>query len=79
MSTANQNESRFKSDTAPEITPDEAKFVPIEAFNIEKNEKNRSFFFILLSGLYKDFVEFDRNYCSADPNQDCVEYLLFNS
>jgi len=77
MPTKMKSARRVKN-SSTHVAPDEAKFVSREAFEIEKNGKNRTFMFVLLRGLYKDFLEFDRNYCSANPHQDCVEYLFFN-
>ena len=47
-----------------------------EAFNAEKNAKNKAYLFILSNGLLDSFADFCRDYHSCDPHRDCVEYLL---
>ena len=47
-----------------------------EAFNAEKDAKNKAYLFILSNGLLDHFADFCRNYHSCDPHKDCMEYLL---
>ena len=47
-------------------------------FLIEKNAKNKAYFFILSHGLLKQFSEFSKNYQSNYPHKDCFNYLLSN-
>lgn len=47
-----------------------------EAFNAEKDAKNKAYLFILSNGLLDRFADFCRDYHSCDPHKDCVEYLL---
>jgi hypothetical protein len=56
--------------------PTERNTVSIEAFNIEKNAKNKAYCFILSNGLFDRFAEFCKDYHSDDPHRDCLEYLL---
>lgn len=50
--------------------------VPYHKFEIEKNAKNKAYYFILSNGLFEAFMEFCETYRSSDPHKDCVEYLL---
>lgn len=50
--------------------------VPYHKFEIEKNAKNKAYYFILSNGLFEAFMEFLETYRSSDPHKDCVEYLL---
>jgi hypothetical protein len=56
--------------------PDGAKSVPYSKFLIEKNAKNKAYYFILSNGLLGRFTKFCENYDSDDPFRDCVDYLL---
>nr|DAJ57629.1 MAG TPA: hypothetical protein [Caudoviricetes sp.] len=60
-------------------TPSSARTVSYQEFEIEKNAKNKAYFFILSNGLYDAFREFCNNYHSSDPHKDCLEifYLKF--
>ena len=58
------------------VTPNSAKTVSIEAFNIEMNAKNKAYYFILSHGLLNQFSDFCKNYYSSNPHKDCVDYLL---
>ena len=59
-----------------QATLTERKTVSIEAFNIEKNAKNKAYYFILSNGLLNQFSIFCQNYYSDNPHMDCIEYLL---
>ena len=50
-----------------------------DRFNIEKNEKNRAYHFILSRGLYDDYAEFCRTQSSDDPHGDILSMLSTNS
>lgn len=47
-----------------------------EAYKVEKDAKNKAYYFILSNGLLDSFADFCRDYHSCDPHKDCVEYLL---
>lgn len=51
-------------------------FVPKVKFETEKWVKNKLFYFILIHGLYDEYVEFSKAYKSEDPHKDCVRWLL---
>lgn len=62
----------------PTSTPISAKTVSYRKFEIEKNAKNKAYFFILSHNLLNEFEEFCKNYHSDDPYKDCLELLLSN-
>lgn len=47
-----------------------------EAYKVEKDAKNKAYYFILSNGLLDRLADFCRNYHSCDPHKDCIEYLL---
>ena len=47
-----------------------------EAYKVEKDAKNKAYYFILSNGLLDRFTDFCKNYHSCDPHKDCIEYLL---
>ena len=47
-----------------------------EAYKVEKDAKNKAYYFILSNGLLDRFADFCRDYHSCDPHKDCIEYLL---
>lgn len=59
-------------------TPNSAKTVSYRDFEIEKNAKNKAYYFILSNGLLEAFAEFCKTYHSSDPHKDCLEFLLSN-
>lgn len=52
------------------------KRVSYKKFEIEKNAKNKAYYFILLRGLMNDFSRFCKNYNSDNPHRDCIQFLL---
>lgn len=44
-------------------------------FEIEKNAKNKAYYFILSHGYYYEFREFYRKYQSGNPHKDCLGVL----
>lgn len=46
-----------------------------DEYLIERNEKNKAYYFIIKHGLLERFAEFCRDYKAADPFEDCIEYL----
>lgn len=56
--------------------PNSAKTVSYEKFEIEKNAKNKAYYFILSHNLLNEFVEFCKNHDSSDPCKDCLEILF---
>jgi len=69
---ANVNNSNVQS------TPNSAKTVSYQKFEIEKNAKNKAYYFILSNGLFEAFAEFCKNYHSSSPHKDCFDCLLSN-
>ena len=45
-------------------------------FNVEMNEKNTAYYFILSNGLLDDFVGWSKKNRPNDPHWDCVNYLM---
>ena len=60
------------------FAPNSAKTVSYRKFEIEKNAKNKAYFFILSHNLLNEFAEFCKTYHSNDPHKDCLEFLLSN-
>ena len=58
------------------FAPSSAKTVSYRKFEIEKNEKNKAYYFILSNGLLEAFTQFCKDYHSCDPNKDCIDFLL---
>jgi len=75
MTKSNENYSTANNSTRI-VTPTERNTVPIEAFNIEMDAKNKAYFFILSHGLLEQFSEFSKSYRSGNPHKDSVDYLL---
>jgi hypothetical protein len=71
----NENASKANNSSRTR-TPAGRNTVSIEAFNIEKNAKNKAYSFILSYGLSDRFVKFSKNFHSGDPHRDCLEYLI---
>ncbi len=69
------NENASNTQGVSTSTPSGAKTVPIEAFNIEMNAKNKAYYFILSNGLFEQYCEFCRNYKSGNLHHDCLSYL----
>lgn len=66
------NNSTLKS------APNSARTVSYRKFEIEKNAKNKAYYFILSHNLLDEFAEFCKNYRSSDPHKDCLDFLLSN-
>lgn len=47
-----------------------------EAFEIEKNAKNKAYFFILSHGLLDEFAKLCKDYHSDNPHEDCKKLIL---
>ena len=47
-----------------------------EAFEIEKNAKNKAYFFILSHGLLDEFAKFCKDYHSDNPHENCKKLIL---
>jgi hypothetical protein len=69
----NASKAKYSNHTS---TPTERNTVQYSKFLIEKNAKNKAYFFILSHGLLEHFSKFCKNYHSSNPHTDCVEYLL---
>lgn len=79
MTMPKYNEIRVKENNSTLTTaPNSAKTVSYEKFEIEKNAKNKAYYFILSNGLLEAFAEFCKNYHSSDPYDDCLKFLLSN-
>lgn len=48
----------------------------VRKFKIEKDAKNKAYYFILSNGLLDKFIAFDREYKSDDAHKDCIKWLL---
>lgn len=73
------NEIRAKANNSNRnFAPNSAKTVSYRDFEIEKNAKNKAYYFILSNGLLEVFAEFCKNYHSSDPHKDCLKFLLSN-
>ncbi len=73
------NEIRAKANNSNRnFAPNSAKTVSYHDFEIEKNAKNKAYYFILSNGLLEAFAEFCKTYHSSDPHKDCLEFLLSN-
>lgn len=73
------NEIRVKvNNSSHDFAPSSARTVSYREFEIEKNAKNKAYYFILSNGLLEKFAEFCENYHSSDPHKDCLELLLSN-
>jgi hypothetical protein len=77
MTKRNENASEVKHSNHTS-TPTERNAVSIEAFSIEKNAKNKAYYFILSHGLYDQFSKFCKNHHPDNPHGDCSEYLISN-
>ena len=62
----------------PTSTSAPRKRVSYRKYEIEKNAKNKAYFFILSHNLLNEFAEFCKTYHSNDPHKDCLEFLLSN-
>ena len=69
-----KNASRLSN--TPQSTPTERNTVTYSDYLIEKNAKNKAYFFILSHGLLDYFAAFCQTYRSADPDRDCVNFLI---
>lgn len=58
--------------------PISARTVSYRKFEIEKNAKNTTYYFILSHNLLDEFAEFCKSYRSSDPHKDCLDFLLSN-
>lgn len=58
------------------FAPNSAKTVSYSKFLIEKNAKNKAYFFILSNNLLKEFQKFCAEYKDIDAHKACVELLL---
>lgn len=73
------NEIRVKSNNSTlKSAPDSARTVSYRKFEIEKNAKNKAYYFILSHNLFNEFAEFCKTYRSSDPHKDCLDFLLSN-
>ena len=45
-------------------------------FSIEKNVKNKAFYFIISHGLMEEYIRFSRTYQSNNPHLDCISLLV---
>ena len=45
-----------------------------QQFEIEKNAKNKAYYFIISNGLLKQYLEFAEDY-RGNANEDCVKLL----
>ena len=73
------NEIRVKANNSNRNSAsDSARTVSYEKFEIEKNAKNKAYYFILSHGLLKEFAEFCNSYHSSEPQKDCLEFVLSN-
>lgn len=73
------NETRVKAkNSSHDFAPNSAKTVSYRDFEIEKNAKNKAYYFILSNGLLEEFAEFCKTYHSSDPHKGCSEFLLSN-
>jgi hypothetical protein len=71
----NTNNELAVKDSTRTNTPTERNTVSVEAFNIEKNAKNKAYLFIFSCGLLDQFTEFCENYHPNDPTRACLAYL----
>ena len=68
---------RFKSNNSTlKSAPISAKTVSYRKFEIEKNAKNKAYYFILSNGLFEEFAEFCKSYHSSEPHKDCLDFLF---
>lgn len=65
-----------RSTVSSTSTSNSTKTVPYHDFEIEKNAKNKAYYFILSHNLLNEFAEFSKSYHSSDPHKDCLEVLL---
>lgn len=74
------NENGVKSNNSTlKSAPNSARTVSYREFEIEKNAKNKAYYFIMSHNLFDEFAEFCKRYCSNDTHNDCLDYLLSNS
>lgn len=59
-------------------TLNSTKTVSISDYEIEKNAKNKAYYFILTHNLLSEFSAFCRSYNSSDPQKDCLNFILSN-
>ena len=71
MTKNNENASKAKYSNRTS-TPTERNTVSYSKFLIEKNAKNKAYYFLLSHGFYNQFVDFCANYRSSDPHKDCI-------
>ena len=60
------------------FAPSSAKTVFYRQFEVEKNAKNKAYYFILSNGLLEKFAELCKTYHLSNPRKDCLECLLSN-
>ena len=73
------NEIRVKANGSNRnFAPSSAKTVSYRKFEIEKNAKNRAYYFILSNGLLEAFAEFCKTYHLSDPHKGCLKTILSN-
>lgn len=45
-------------------------------FKIEKDAKNKAYYFILSNGLFDKYIAFDRAYKADDAHKECIKWIL---
>lgn len=47
-------------------------------FEIEKNLKNKAYYFILSNGFLESFSEFNLQYRGREPHDECINWIVEN-